>query len=118
MVALWPLLTPNTTPSLVIQPEEALECLKCEDKKHFLERCPLQELGVAEEKKGRNWEKNHKVLGVTHGEASLKQACSEAENLWFPYLRQWSPRNGGESEGLSLKARSPGLRSKETPHKI
>lgn len=60
MVALWPLLTPNTTPSLVIQPEEVLECLKCEDKKHFLERCPLQELGVAEEKKGRNWEKNQR----------------------------------------------------------
>lgn len=100
MVALWPLLTPNTTPSLVIQPEEALECLKCEDKKHFLERCPLQELRVAEEKKGRNWGKNHKVLGVTHGEASLKQACSEAENLGYQSFQTMVSKKWGRVRGL------------------
>jgi len=91
----------------------------------FLEgRAPHQELGDAKGKEGRNSEKNQRQgVGVTHREASLslKQDCSKPENLGipkFPDHRDRSPSNGGKVGGLSLKARSLGLRSKELPHRM
>jgi hypothetical protein len=61
-------------------------------------------LGDAKGKEGRHFKKNQRQgVGVTHREASLEQACSEAENLGilkFPDHRDGPPRKRGKVRRL------------------